>query len=203
MCTKYADQAYGTSTGEKAFKVATQLAMLKELVSGYADISYRIEPKFIDIGQARITVGVTVQIYKPETNAVILEAFGISSRYTYTIESKVKDATTEVAQTVALGKALSLMGFNASPASATYTKDEMVVFEKIADKIDAVSLRTKAANLVNELDEELKKRMRIAGVNLDIILDLVDVNNTTSDQLAKRVRAYMDNPKGSTQSSVK
>lgn len=204
LCKKYADEAYMVSTTqEKAFRVSTQLKILRELVEQSADMSYAIEPRFIDIGQAQRTVGLSVKLKSTLSGDTLLEGFGICSRYTYTLESKVKDATTEVAQTIALGKALSLMGINASEASATYTKDEMTIFEKTNQKIDPVALKTKAASLVSELDEDLKKRMRIANMGLDAVLDLVDVNETTVEQLTKRVLAFLEVPKSTPQSDVK
>lgn len=202
LCDKYKSEAYTvTTTKELAFKVSTQLKMLRELVESEEYLTYKIEPKFIDIGQAHRTVGISVQILG-SASTVVAEAFGISTRYTYSIESKVKDATTEVAQTIALGKALSLLGFNASEGSCTYTKDEMTVFEKAVDKIDPVALRTKAAQYISELDEDLKKRMRVASMNIDIILDLVDIQNTTLDQLTKRIRDYLDTPKGNALNTI-
>lgn len=204
LCKKYADEAYTvTTTQEKAFRVATQMKILKELVEQSADMTYVIEPRFIDIGQASRTIGVTVKLKSTLSESILLEAFGICSRYTYTLESKVKDATTEVAQTIALGKALSLLGINASEASSTYTKDEMTIFEKTNQKIDPVALKTKAAALVSELDEDLKKRMRIANMGLDAVLDLVDVNETTVEQLTKRVLAFLEIPKSAPQTNVK
>lgn len=205
LCSKYKSEAFEVSTTkEKAFKVPTQMKILRELVqTSEQELSYLIQPRFIDIGQAQRTVGVTVKIVDVARKATLAEGFGISTRYTYTIESKVKDAATEVAQTIALGKALSVLGIYSPDGASTYTKDEMTLFEQTRDKVDPINLRSKAAQLISELDEDLKKRMKIAGLTIDTILDLVDVTKSNSKQLTERVILFLETPKGTTKSDVR
>ncbi len=199
ICSKYLKEAFNPVGGETSYRVQTQLKILREFCAT-TNKSFRIIPRFIDVGQATRTVGITVEVLN-SSSEIVWESFGISTRYTFTLASKVKDAATEAAQTVALGKALSLLGITPNN-NITYSAEEMELFENVKQKVDPQVIKAKAAELIAKLPEDYKKRMRYANLGIDTILDIIDVERDDINTLIERLGALLENQKGPTLNNV-
>ena len=195
ICKRYSKEAYVPydTSGDKAFRVNTQMKILREFCSLH-NYTYSISPKFIDVGNAVRTVAVSVEIRDSE-GSTIWETFGVASRYTYTLSSKIKDAAMEVAQTVATGKALAMIGITPSENFVTYSMEEIELHNSIRQKVDPQVLRAKAAELIAQLPEEYKKRARYANIGIDTVLDLVDVEKDDVNILTERLGNYLETGK--------
>jgi hypothetical protein len=195
LCKKYSHEAYvpsGTS-GDKVFRVNTMMKILREFCSLH-NYTYSIIPRFIDVSNAVRTVAVSVEVRDSE-GTTIWETFGVASRYTYTLSSKIKDAAIEVAQTVATGKALVMLGITPVDNFVTYSMEELELHNSIKQKVDPQILRAKAAELIAQLPEEFKKRARYANIGIDTVLDLIDVEKDSVDVLAERLGNYLETGK--------
>lgn len=201
LCAKYAKESSTPEIGgSKVFRVNTQMTILREFCSLH-NYTYKIIPKFIDVSSSIRTVGVSVQIIDSFKD-VLWETFGVSSRYTYTLSSKIKDAAMEVAQTVATGKALAMIGITPDVFTAC-SAEELELFSSIQQKVDPQILRAKATELIAKLPEEYKKRARYANLNLDDMMDLIDVEKDDVNVLIERIGKHLETSKGGTLDNVK
>jgi hypothetical protein len=201
LCAKYSKLSTTPEIGgNKVFRVNTQMTILREFCSLH-NYTYKIIPKFIDVAPSVRTVAVTVQIID-SFKEVLWETFGVSSRYTYTLSSKIKDAAMEVAQTVATGKALAMIGISPEEFVAC-SAEELELFSSIQQKVDPQILRAKASELIAKLPEEYKKRARYANLSLDDMMDLIDVEKDDINILIERLGKHLETTKGGTLDNVK
>jgi len=190
LIDKYENKSYDYG-GRKIFKVETQLHILQEYCET-TGCSYDIDIFNIDVSIVHRTIGVKISIYDKNHN-LIRSGSGVSTRAAYEFEILVKDAATEATQTVAIGKALSLLGITLD--GALYSKDEIEIFEN-NKKLDLANMKSKAIKLVGQLPEDLKTKIRkYDKLSATDIMSMVNLEDETIESLSKKIELIIASDK--------
>lgn len=108
----------------------------------------------------------------------ILKSCGISTQHAFSFAEGAKASLSERAQTIAIGKALSIFGlnFDGSLASA----DEMIAFQSMKD-YDIAQDISFVANVVAGLSDNVKVTLNKRNINIRALLRLYDPKMSPKD----------------------
>jgi len=172
------DNVYTDSNGKQHLYADAQLSILRNYCN-LNNYRYSIYIDAFDVSIGYKTVQVRVILKHAHTGEIISEVAGISTRNTMTLPSSIKDAATEAAYTIAIGKALAIMGIHGNRAYVS--SEEIALFEK-SKEVDVHEIKTHTIRLISKLPESVKQDMKKANLtSYRIFQDIIDID-TTSEQ---------------------
>jgi hypothetical protein len=181
-------KAYASQTGSKHFTVPTQMRILRQFCAKNK-CTFRIR-SVPTISALTHTVTTTVMIIG-SNGMTIAEASSSSTKYAFNYAPMMREAATEIADTVSTGRALAKLGI--SPDGAFTSAEENVIFQFMKDNSSITEKQiTHAANLFAGLSLEVKNMVKEKGQQITDLLSLVDGPNMTRALFEERVLAHLN-----------
>lgn len=186
---KYISGAYESqATKQKHFNVPTQMKILREFCK-----DNRVTPVLkieASVNNLVHSVIATVEVLYPDGN-LVGRASGASSKYGFNYAAMSREAATEIADTVATGRALAKLGI--TPDGSFTSEEENIVFQYMKDNSSITErLITHTANLFAGLSMEMKNAIKERGIGLKDLQSLVDSVSTTKAVFESRVADFLN-----------
>lgn len=186
---KYVSGAYESqATKQKHFNVPTQMKILREFCKDNHVVPVvKIEASVNNLVHSVIA---TVEVLYPDGN-LVGKASGASSKYGFNYAAMSREAATEIADTVATGRALAKLGI--TPDGTFTSEEENIVFQYMRDNSSiSERLLTHAANLFASLPVDTKNMIKERGLGIKDFQGLVDSVSTTKAVFETRVSDFLN-----------
>lgn len=175
---KYKDQAFGRA-GKDAFSTAVQEQILRELC-GELDLAYKWDfPSEPMIDCLSHSVSVCIEVRSTDEKHLYARGMGLSTRYSWEYPEMAKGAATELALTIAKGKALSDLGIVPPSSTSLGSKEEYESWERVNTSSIHPNMNLVALTF-SRLDKDTKFLARRQGLD---IIDFVEVFDPKKDDV--------------------
>lgn len=187
--SKYLEKAYTSQmSNQKHFSVPIQMTILREFCRdrGY---SFTIETN-PQIGNLAHNVTNTISLLDKK-GTLIARASGTSTKYAFNFAPMVREAATEIADTISTGRALAKLGI--TPDGSFTSEEENVLFQFMRDNSSITEKHmTHTANLFAGLPMEVKNLIKQKNLSVKDFVSFVDNANTPAALFEERVTNYIN-----------
>jgi hypothetical protein len=186
---KYIGGAYESqATKQKHFSVPVQMKILREFCKdNKVTPVVKIEASVNNLVHSVVA---TIEVLYPDGN-LVGRASGASSKYAFNYAAMSREAATEIADTVATGRALAKLGI--TPDGTFTSEEENIVFQYMKDNSSITErLLTHTANLFAGLPIDMKNAIKEKGLQLKDLQGLVDSVSTTKAVFETRVADFLN-----------
>lgn len=184
--TKYEARFYTNNKGQTEIPVAVQYIILTEACKDWK-LTFSTEIISSQITPLYHSIVVRVSITDLQGN-VLKFADGISTKYAYDYVALAAKSASEVADTVATGRALAKLGINKDGKFST--QEEMDVFRQTSKKPLDDAIR-QAAALFAECPSNIKKMCDMNNINIPDLISLVGPSKGNAVEFAKLIENHI------------
>ena len=171
---KYLKLAYKSASSDwEDFPAGVKMMILREATRDWGwRYSIFLQEHMVTSTYHKVSISVSLMDNK---NTEVASTVGVSTQYMFDFVRGAKSSCSERAQTIALGKALSMLGIAVN--SNMFSADEMLVFETMKD-FDAKAQIDDLSRRVQALPEDFKKAINIKGLKIRDMLSIYDESDS-------------------------